>query len=103
MRLSINDTTTPRLIASETLEFLIQSGCRIGIIDVREEGEFNASHIPSAVCVPRRVLEYRIGQMFPFKGEQLVICDDTGARALRAVHTLQGLGYKRTALLYGGV
>jgi rhodanese-related sulfurtransferase len=93
----------PPLIVPETLQFLLANGSRVGLIDVREEGEFNASHIASAVCVPRRLLESRVPQLFPFKGEQLVVCDDNGVRALRATQALQQMGYSRAALLWGGV
>jgi len=93
----------PALIVPETLQFLLASGSQVGLLDVREEGEFNSSHIPTAVCAPRRLLETRIAQLFPFKGEQLVVCDDTGARGIRAAQTLQEMGYTRVALLWGGV
>ena len=93
----------PRFIIPETLEFLLVSGSSLGVIDVREEGEFNASHIPAAVCVPRRVLELRIRPMFPYFGEQLVVCDDTGRRSETAARALQEMGYRRVAVLTGGV
>ena len=93
----------PALIAPETLEYLLRNRSRLGVIDVREEGEFNASHVPGAVCVPRRLLELRIRPMFPYIGEQIVVCDDTGARSMSAARALQEIGYRRVAVLAGGV
>jgi rhodanese-related sulfurtransferase len=95
--------SVPLLITSETLKFLLAGSDSIGLLDVREEGEYNGAHIPGSVCVPRRLLEIRAPQLFPFKGIQLVVCDDNGGRAARSCQTLQDLGYERVAMLSGGV
>ena len=86
-----------------TLAQLLETGSTLALIDVREHGEYNLAHIPGASSVPRRQLEARAGRLIPFRGAQVVVCDDTGRRALLAARTLERMGYRRVAVLEGGV
>jgi len=105
--MSSASTTTvdrmPREIAATTLAHLLEIGSTLALIDVREHGEYNLAHIPGASSVPRRQLEMRAGRLIPFRGVQVVVCDDTGRRALLAARTLERMGYRRVAVLEGGV
>ena len=92
-----------REIAAATLAHLLETGSTLALIDVREHGEYNLAHIPGASSVPRRQLETRVGRLVPFRGEQVVVCDDTGRRAALAARTLVRMGYTRVAVLEGGV
>jgi rhodanese-related sulfurtransferase len=93
----------PPEIAPATLAHLLETGSAVALIDVREHGEYNPAHIPGASSVPRRQLEARMGRLVPFRGVQVVVCDDTGRRAALAAGTLEGMGYHRVAVLEGGV
>jgi rhodanese-related sulfurtransferase len=95
--------TTPHLIDPQTLKHRLDGDDPPPVLDVREEGEYNGAHIMGSICVPRRLLEIRAPQLFPYKGAQLVVCDDDGGRAGRAWATLREMGYTRVALLLGGV
>lgn len=97
------DTAKPREIAVATLAQLLETGSALALIDVREHGEYNLAHIPGATSVPRRQLETRMGRLVPFRGVQVVVCDDTGRRAALAANTLIRMGYTRVAVLEGGV
>jgi rhodanese-related sulfurtransferase len=44
-----------------------------------------------------------MGRLVPFRGVQVVVCDDTGRRAALAARTLERMGYRRVAVLEGGV
>jgi rhodanese-related sulfurtransferase len=92
-----------REIAATTLAHLLETGSTLALIDVREHGEYNLAHIPGASLVPRRQLEARAGRLIPFRGAQVVVCDDTGRRAALAARTLERMGYRRVAVLEGGV
>ena len=74
----------------------------IAVIDVRETGEYNTAHIPGSWSLPRRQLEARIGEMVPWRGSRIVVCDDDGARAELAAGTLELLGYTNVSVLAGG-
>ncbi|HYB40139.1 MAG TPA: rhodanese-like domain-containing protein [Candidatus Methylomirabilis sp.] len=93
----------PREIAAATLAHLLETGSTLALIDVREHGEYNLAHIPGASSVPRRQLEARMGRLVPFRGAQVVVCDDNGRRAALAAATLARMGYTRVAVLEGGV
>ena len=93
----------PREIAAATLAHLLDTGSTLALIDVREPGEYNLAHIAGASSVPRRQLETRAGRLIPFRGVQVVVCDDTGRRAALAAATLERMGYRRVAVLDGGI
>ena len=44
-----------------------------------------------------------MGRLVPCRGVQVVVCDDTGRRAALAARTLERMGYRRVAVLEGGV
>jgi len=92
-----------REISAAALAQLLDTGSPLALIDVREHGEYNLAHIPGASSVPRRQLEARVGRLVPFRGVEVVVCDDTGRRAALAARTLERLGYTRVAVLEGGV
>jgi rhodanese-related sulfurtransferase len=90
-------------IGAATLQHLLETGSTLAALDVREHGEYNSSHIAGTSSLPRRLLEQRIQRLVPGKGTQIVVCDDTGVRARLAAATLERLGYRRVAVLDGGL
>ncbi|MGH7388598.1 MAG: rhodanese-like domain-containing protein [Candidatus Rokuibacteriota bacterium] len=93
----------PGEITAAALAALLERGATLALIDVREHGEYNLAHIAGASSVPRRQLEARLGRLVPFRGVEVVVCDDTGRRAGLAARTLERMGYARVAVLEGGV
>ena len=73
------------------------------LIDVREPGEYNASHIPRSSLMPRRMLEFDLTAAVPHPTTLVVLCDDDGQRVARAVETVEQMGYSNVAWLEGGV
>jgi rhodanese-related sulfurtransferase len=92
-----------REISAAALAELLDSHATLALIDVREHGEYNLAHIPGASSVPRRQLETRMGRLVPFRGVEVVVCDDTGRRAALAARTLERMGYTDVCVLEGGV
>ena len=93
----------PRTIAPDVLAQRLETGAALALVDVREHGEYNLAHIPGSSSVPRRQLESRMGRLVPFRGADVVVCDDTGRRAALAARTLERMGYTSVAVLDGGV
>jgi rhodanese-related sulfurtransferase len=93
----------PRDIAPATLRHLLEQGSTLALIDVREAGEYNTAHIPGASLLPRRQIEFRMQRLVPYRGVQVVVCDDDGRRARLAARTLEAMGYQRVAVLDGGI
>jgi rhodanese-related sulfurtransferase len=83
------------------------------IVDVREPGEYEQSHVARAVNIPRGLLELRADPASPaadptLSADQsariLVYCTKgPGARSLLAAQTLSGMGYERVEVLGGGL
>ena len=90
-------------IAPSELRRLLDSGATFALIDVREHGEYNLAHIPGASSLPRRLLESGVERLVPFRGVQVVVCDDDGRRAALAARTLARMGYAAVDVLQGGV
>ena len=63
-------------ISAKDLNALLQGKSRFALIDVREAGEYNSTHIADSSLIPRKELEFRIDVSAPVKGEHLVICDE---------------------------
>ena len=91
------------LISDADLDALLKGETPFALIDVRESGEYNSSHIPGACLIPRRRIEFIIEDSVPSRGVQIVVCDDDGRRAPLAAATLERLGYSNVAILDGGV
>ena len=74
------------------------------LVDVREQHEYEAGHIPGAVHVPRGHLESRIEGKVGDRSEPIVLYCASGQRSALAAHTLQSLlGYEDVASMYGGI
>jgi len=90
-------------IAPAALKSLLGGKEPFALIDVREAGEYNSSHIPGASLLARRQLELQVPPAVPFKGTPIVVCDDDGRRARLAAGTLEGMGYRQVSVLDGGI
>ena len=88
---------------TKDLERLLAGGSQFALIDVRETGEYNSSHIPGASLIPRRRLEFQMPESVPFPGTAVVVCDDDGRRAALAAATLERMGFTRVSTLEGGI
>jgi molybdopterin/thiamine biosynthesis adenylyltransferase/rhodanese-related sulfurtransferase len=74
------------------------------VVDVREQHEFEESHIPGAIHVPRGHLESRIEGKVGDKSRPVVLYCASGQRSALAAHTLQSLlGYDDVASMTGGI
>ena len=93
----------PSITSCADLADLFDGNAPFALIDVREAGEYNSSHIPGSSLIPRRDLEFLIANSVPFRGTQIVVCDDDGRRAKLAADTLARLGYTNVSALEGGM
>ena len=94
----------PQPITSARLnELLHDDSTPFALVDVREPGEYNASHIPGSSLIPRRMLEFDLPAAVPHPATLTVLCDDDGRRVARAVATAAAMGYANIAWLEGGV
>ncbi len=73
------------------------------LIDVREQNEWDESHIESALHVPQGELVERLDEIAPDTSERLVLHCRTDNRSSKMAAELAGLGYDNVAVVEGGI
>ncbi len=72
------------------------------IVDVREQNEWDAGHIPGAELIPLGTVAQVAAQRLPDKGERIVVHCAAGVRSAVAAYQLQQLGYTNVTSMAGG-
>ena len=72
------------------------------IVDVREQDEFDESHIPEAVHMSRGMLELEVEEKFPDRNMTIICHCGGGGRSALAAESLQKMGYKNVRSMTGG-
>lgn len=72
------------------------------LLDVREESEFAAGHIPDATHLGKGIIERDIEQQYPDPSTELVLYCGGGYRSALAALNLQLMGYTRVISMDGG-
>ncbi len=73
------------------------------LIDVREQNEWDESHLEAAIHVPQGELVERIDELAPDRSERLLLHCRTDNRSSRMAEILEGLGYDNVAVIEGGI
>jgi rhodanese-related sulfurtransferase len=81
----------------------LDRGERLNIVDVREDGEFAAGHIPGAVHLGKGVIERDVEGKYPDKTTELVLYCGGGFRSALAADNLQKMGYTNVISMDGGM
>jgi glyoxylase-like metal-dependent hydrolase (beta-lactamase superfamily II)/rhodanese-related sulfurtransferase len=92
-------TATPAIRDIE-VEALAARQDEVVLLDVREPGEYERGHVPSAVNIPQAELASRLDEL-PRERPILVICQ-TGSRSRHATQFLMQIGYTDVANVLGG-
>jgi rhodanese-related sulfurtransferase len=72
------------------------------IIDVREQDEFRAGHLPGALGVGRGILEYHIADLALDTEQEIILYCRGGNRSALAADSLRNMGYTNLLSLRGG-
>ncbi len=72
------------------------------ILDVREQDEFNAGHIPGAILLPYTEIETKAKDLLPDKDKQILVYCRSGRRSKIAAEALASLGYTNVKE-FGGI
>ena len=72
------------------------------LIDVREQDEFRASHLPGAKGIGRGILEYHIAEEVPDTEKEIVLYCRGGNRSALAADSLREMGYANVRSMTGG-
>ncbi len=73
-------------------------------LDVRDELEYAAGHLPDARHITRGMLEFKIADHADFqnKSKSIIVYCKTGMRSLLAAATLQEMGFTDVRSMIGG-
>ena len=72
------------------------------LVDVRENDEYRAGHLPGARGIGRGVLEYHIADEVPDTDTEIVLYCRGGNRSALAADSLRTMGYTNVVSLRGG-
>jgi rhodanese-related sulfurtransferase len=73
------------------------------LVDVREDREFDADHLPGAVHLGRGIIERDIEGKYPDLETPLVLYCGGGFRSALAADNLQKMGYTNVISMDGGI
>ena len=80
----------------------LDSGKKFCLIDVREESEWAASHLPCSIHIGKGIIERDIERTIPDKNTTLVLYCGGGYRSALAAESLQKMGYADVMSMAGG-
>lgn len=81
----------------------LDRGDKFVLVDVREDREFGADHLPGAVHLGKGVIERDIEAKYPDLQTELVLYCGGGFRSALAADTLQKMGYTNVISMDGGI
>src|SRR5262245_60579386 len=81
----------------------IDAGENLLILDVREESEYAADHLPGAIHVGKGVIERDIETKVPDPATEVILYCGGGFRSALAADALQKMGYTKVISMDGGM
>jgi len=81
----------------------LDRGEKFVLVDVREESEFAADHLPGAIHLGKGVIERDIEARVPDQNTPMVLYCGGGFRSALAADNLQRMGYTQVVSMDGGV
>lgn len=103
LRLCEDALTRVKEISAPDLVARLADGPPVVLVDVREDHEWAAGHIPGAVHVGRGVLERDAEALWPDTTTPIVLYCGGGFRSALAADAMQRLGFVDVISLAGGV
>ena len=88
-------------ITPEEAKALLDGQEDVILLDVREQSEFDAGHIPGAVLLPSGYVSTRAAEVLPDKDQTILVYCRSGNRSRTAANTLVNLGYTQVYDLGG--
>ena len=80
----------------------IDGGEKFILVDVREDNEWAAGHLPNAIHLGKGVIERDIEQRVPDAGAKLILYCGGGFRSALVADNLQKMGYTDVESMDGG-
>jgi len=87
----------------EDVKKRLDRGEKFVLVDVREDSEWAADHLPGAIHLGKGVIERDIEKTVPDTNTEVVLYCGGGFRSALAADNLQKMGYKNVISMDGGV
>ena len=81
----------------------LDRGDKLVLIDVREDREFDADHLPGAVHLGKGIIERDVEAKYPGLQTELILYCGGGFRSALAADNLQKMGYSNVISMDGGI
>ena len=81
----------------------LDRGEKVVLVDVREDREFEADHLPGAVHLGKGIIERDVEVKYPDPETELVLYCGGGFRSALAADNLQKMGYTNVISMDGGI
>src|SRR5262245_37609967 len=92
----VRETNVPEIKAR------MDRGDKFYLVDVREEREYDAGHLPGAMHIGKGVIDRDIEQKVPDINAPIVLYCGGGFRSALAADNLQKMGYRNVLSMDGG-
>ncbi len=100
----VNDAKTRiREVTVQDVNARLDRGATFHLVDVREESEWAAGHLPRAVHLGKGIIERDIEQRIPDTHAEIVLYCGGGFRSALAADVLRKMGYENALSMDGGV
>ncbi len=80
----------------------LDGGEKLQLVDVREDNEWAAGHLPGAIHLGRGIIERDIEERVPQRDAKLVLYCGGGFRSALVAENLQKMGYSNVESMDGG-
>jgi rhodanese-related sulfurtransferase len=80
----------------------LERGEKFHLVDVREESEWSAGHLPKATHLGKGVIERDVEEKIPDHDAQIILYCGGGFRSALAADNLQKMGYTNVISMDGG-
>jgi rhodanese-related sulfurtransferase len=80
----------------------LEAGETFALVDVREESEFAAGHLPGAIHLGKGIIERDIERVLPDALTVIVLYCGGGYRSALAADSIQQMGYRNVVSMDGG-
>ncbi len=92
-----------RETSADAVKTRLDRGEKFVLVDVREDREFAADHLPGAVHLGKGVIERDIEAKYPDLQTELILYCGGGFRSALAADNLQKMGYTNVISMDGGI
>jgi len=90
-------------VSIDDVKAKLDRGEKFLLVDVREESEYAADHLPGAVHLGKGVIERDVEDRVPDQNTPMVLYCGGGFRSALAADNLQKMGYTQVLSMDGGI